>query len=230
MRKNFALLLLCLASIPPVQAQNETRTRYYDVELIVFERNDAAAAEREFWPAVTQRPGSGVSLAGSGFLPLGYGQRVLNGVYSTLARSPAYTPLAHISWRQPGLSAARARAVRIRAGQAFELSVEASEATPAPPKSGQLYPLEGTVKVVLGRYLHVYADLLLRRRMPEGFAGENQIGGRVMETPLDDGAGFQGPALHVHEFQLRQHRRMRSGEMHYLDHPMMGMIVIIRRA
>ena len=94
---------------------------------------------------------------------------------------------------------------------------------------GPLHQLEGTVKVVLGRYLHVYANLLLRRPMPEGFAGENRVGG-LQKTADDSGAGFQEPTTQLHEFQMRQHRRMRSNEVHYLDHPMMGMIVLIRRA
>ena len=112
--------------------------------------------------------------------------------------------------------------MRIQGGPSFETPAESQ--VPAPSRQ-----LEGTVKVVLGRYLHVYADLLLRRRMPEGFIGENRVDG-LQRTSNDNGAGFREPTTQRHAFQMRQHRRMRSNEIHYLDHPMMGMIVLIRRA
>ena len=192
------------------------------MELIVFERNDPAAAKREFWPAVAERPGPGISLSRAGFPPLETRQRELKAAHLALARSPAYTPLAYLSWRQPGLNAAQAVPVRIQSGQSFDMPAESD--TPGP-----LRQLEGTVKVVLGRYLHVYADLLLRRPMPEGFVGENRVGG-LQETADDSGAGFREPTTQLHEFQMRQHRRMRRNEVHYLDHPMMGMLVLIRRA
>ena len=230
--------LLLLAAIPCAQAE-EDAIRYYDVELIVFERNDPVA-DIEQWPAVMERPGPGVSLDRSGFQALGRNQGTLNPAYLSLARSPAYTPLAHLHWRQPGLDAAHAVPVRIQAGALFEAPPEpwpiaAHDAAPSIEKATKtrqrpplLHQLEGTVKVALGRYLHVYTDLVLRRWMPEEFVAENRIGGRPEET--DIGAGFAAPTTYLHEFPMRQHRRMRSNETHYLDHPMMGLIVIIRRA
>ena len=222
MTKSLTTLLLSLLLISGAQARNENEVRHYDVELIVFERNDPAAAKREFWPAVAERPGPGISLSRAGFPPLETRQRELKAAHLALARSPAYTPLAYLSWRQPGLNAAQAVPVRIQSGQSFDMPAESD--TPGP-----LRQLEGTVKVVLGRYLHVYADLLLRRPMPEGFVGENRVGG-LQETADDSGAGFREPTTQLHEFQMRQHRRMRRNEVHYLDHPMMGMLVLIRRA
>jgi hypothetical protein len=65
--------------------------------------------------------------------------------------------------------------------------------------------VEGTVKVSVSRYLHVDLDLLLRGAP----AGTGRLPG-----------GFQ-------TFRFNEHRRMRSRELHYIDHPLMGMLILI---
>ena len=62
--------------------------------------------------------------------------------------------------------------------------------------------LSGTLQVTLGRYLHFDARLWL-------------------EQPP------QSPAAAAPYMQLKQARTMRSGELHYLDHPRMGVLVRI---
>ena len=69
----------------------------------------------------------------------------------------------------------------------------------AAPSRGQL---SGTLQVTLGRYLHFDAKLWL-------------------EQPP------QSSATAVPYMQLKQARTMRSGELHYLDHPRMGVLVRI---
>jgi hypothetical protein len=59
--------------------------------------------------------------------------------------------------------------------------------------------LTGTAKVHVKRYLHLDLDLLL-------------------ETS-------NGPAPGV--FRMQAHRRMRSGQLHYIDHPILGALVRI---
>ena len=72
-------------------------------------------------------------------------------------------------------------------------------AAQAAPSRGQL---SGTLQVTLGRYLHFDARLWL-------------------EQPR------HSPAAAAPYMQLRQARTMRSGELHYLDHPRMGVLVRI---
>jgi len=65
--------------------------------------------------------------------------------------------------------------------------------------------VEGMVKVSVSRYLHIDLDLLMRG------------------TSADSGSlpgGFR-------TFRFNEHRRMRSKELHYIDHPLMGMLVLI---
>lgn len=67
---------------------------------------------------------------------------------------------------------------------------------------GGLYEVEGTVSVTRGRYLHIDVQLW-----------KNNLGPLIGER---------------HSYiELRESRRMRSREVHYLDHPVLGMLVKI---
>jgi hypothetical protein len=65
-------------------------------------------------------------------------------------------------------------------------------------------PLEGTATISVGRYLHADLDLLLN----------NSSGGSYFSSSRGG-------------YRLQESRRMRSGEVHYFDHPMMGALVLI---
>lgn len=74
--------------------------------------------------------------------------------------------------------------------------------------------LQGYLSVTLGRYLHTAATLWLD---PKGLSirppfGSNETASSDRERPYAE---------------LRQSRRMRSGELHYFDHPLFGVLVRI---
>ena len=84
-----------------------------------------------------------------------------------------------------------------------------------------LYELEGKITIVLSRYLHTYVDLVLRRP-------------RLSADPvLDNAAQEEYLAAHLADTRilnnhpLREHRRMRSKNLHYIDNPEFGMLVLI---
>jgi hypothetical protein len=84
-----------------------------------------------------------------------------------------------------------------------------------------LYELEGKITIALSRYLHVYTDLVLRRP-------------RILADPvLANPAEAQYLAAHAADTRilnnhlLREHRRMRSKNLHYLDSPEFAMLVLI---
>ena len=91
--------------------------------------------------------------------------------------------------------------------------------------AGKAY-VGGTLKLHLARYLHVDADFVYYRPVSADLAA-------ALRTETVVGAG-QGAATGGAEaepvripsvFRLTQSRRMRSRELHYLDHPMFGVIV-----
>ena len=74
------------------------------------------------------------------------------------------------------------------------------------PGADGLYRLEGTLRVARGTFVEVHAELWLHEGASGPAAGE---GGR----------GQEGYAV------LSETRRMRTGDIHYLDHPRIGVVL-----
>lgn len=86
---------------------------------------------------------------------------------------------------------------------------------------GGLYELEGKISIALSRYLHTYTDLVLRRpRLTSDAAQDNAaeqawLAAHAADTRILD------------NHHLKEHRRMRSKNLHYLDSPEFGMLILI---
>ena len=84
-----------------------------------------------------------------------------------------------------------------------------------------LYELEGKITVALARYLHLYTDLVLRRpRLSVDPALESSMQNRALAT-------YSADTRILNNHILKEHRRMRSKNLHYLDNPEFGMLVLI---
>jgi len=167
---------------------------------------------------------------------------ILTELNDILTGSTNYVPILNIAWRQPVAAKGKAQTLYIHSniGQtalttAPELMSINSLMTPpdlntdlndAPmmfvtqseieqnSEDKQLKTLEGTIKLHLGRYLHLEADLLYRSQT-------EPLENNTFFMNLDD---IEQPQT---LFRMHQTRRMRSGELHYFDHPMFGMLVQI---
>jgi len=201
-------LLLALTVVLPAQAAEDVT--WYEIELILFKQGNADAGSEQ-WP---EDPGSPdwnnlVSLqpAADGdpsqpyeILPESGWQ--LRALYNGLRRSGATEPLFHQAWRQPVVSSDSA-ARPIYLGPRL-----------APAQAGEPAPrFEGTLRISVNRYFHVNLDLLL--------LGANRA------VPVTESALVASPTLGSIRFTAR--RRMRSGELHYIDHPMLGALIQISR-
>ncbi|HHJ15373.1 MAG TPA: hypothetical protein ENJ80_01610 [Gammaproteobacteria bacterium] len=183
----------------------ETATREFEIELVVFQNlinNDGG----EIWPvdysewfadpyldeeqdpaaAEAAKPGS---ITAIDWLPESAYRLVAE--RNALGRSSQYRPLAYFAWRQSVLDRNQAQPV--------DLSSETHK------KNGAY--VDGTVRVAVERYLHLYLDLKLH--IP--------INNEQLELMEYD----------IPEFRLAEHRRMRSKEIHYFDHPRFGVIALI---
>ena len=158
--------------------------------------------------------------------------------------------LEHFGWRQPGLADDQAVAVKVSIpAKVMHESEDAATAnntvasgdTPQPAEPPRL---EGTLKLILSRYLHIDADLLYREplksdEMPGTSAVTTPVTNDATTTPLNTAAPVHQPDLFMlaehaganenqalyHVYRMQQSRRMRSGELHYLDHPVFGLVV-----
>jgi len=106
----------------------------------------------------------------------------------------------------------------------------------------RVYPLDGSVRVVVRRYLHLYADLYFTTPVQWDELRTDVVRSEIEPLPLaaqlpgDAGMAAAGMAQlpetaigpdgeAVLSYPLRQHRRMRSRELHYLDHPVVGLLI-----
>lgn len=190
----------------------------YTVELIVFEHLGAARLRDELWAEDPGLPPFGEAIApeagaSRAYRRLGPGGHRLKGVWRRLARSDGYRPLFHVAWRQPSLAKRRARPVRIRSPEAPE-PASGGEGRPAPRPA-----VDGTVLLYSSTFLHLDADLLYYR------GGAQRATPGAAPFPGEDEAGDGFPTV----FRLTQSRRMRLDELHYLDHPLIGVLVRVTR-
>lgn len=176
----------------------------------------------------------------------------LTDAWDRLNKSSAYRPLLHIAWIQPGFSSEEARPVHLRNNNAalgtITTRIDGDDPTlPALEEPGDAATLssrirvardpsktalDGTVRVHRARYLHVKADLLYYRPLDTDASAPIPSGNDADAPPLLDSPDSAlieqllaeedaAPRL----FRLTDSRRMRSRELHYLDHPLFGVLV-----
>jgi hypothetical protein len=208
-------LLLSLPARLPAEQETEAASGppWYEFEVVIFRRIDKGAGSTEAWPNDPGAPSMEgvISFDTRGratlrdnlpipYRPLPQAEQRLGNIWTALRSSRNYRPLYHIAWSQQVVDPQEAQALYIY------LPPDSGETTPFnPPK------LEGTIKFGVKRYLHMETDLLLR----------------LPVTPEEGDDYFMGPA--IRSYRMRENRRMRSGKLHYLDHPVLGVLVQAER-
>ena len=156
-----------------------------------------------------------------GFIPYPREALFLENQANALSKSGRYKVIKHLAWLQPGLAREEAIPVRIHAGKNYSDEFQErsfAQTTFSDQTENIKHPvneLDGTIKVVLGRYLHVYTDLAYRKPYD------------VNRTSLNNALGKERVLA---DFAIKSHRKMRSKTLHYIDHPVLGILVEIRAA
>ena len=224
-------LVLGLASVMTTALGEETPI--YKIELILFTHRIESAAQSILSSNITEWPDtenaielsmdqSDMGSSDSLFSVLPLSETNLAEEKSLLVHSNRYEVIKHLIWQQPGLDHASARSVRIHGGEDYKdqfperlqatWSLDENEQLFQSPAQVELEQLDGTVKVVLGRFLHVYTDLIFRHPLIEEIEYSD---GQVRRTAV------------LADYSVRIHRRLRSQELNYLDHPLLGILVEI---
>ena len=229
-----ALLTFLLLGFSLLSQAEEVR--YYDVEIIVFENLDNASRQGENWPnSVELTLGENSIEIGQPypgaipkeyepkltFKPLAQKDYQLQEQARKIEESDSRRVLLHTAWRQPGMAREEALSVHFKRQIPGVTTSNTSPLTPAEPMPtsrlavAEAGELEGMIKVILARYLHVDADIVFRPQMAEEPAGFFSI--EMMQNTAQ-------PVV----YRMQQtRRRMRSRELHYLDNPVLGMLVLI---
>jgi len=224
-----ALLLLAAAMAAPAAAQDDGGAGdldWYRVEVIVF-RQPPLPEEPLEAPPLSVRAPSGTPLQAlrepadgeTPYARLGRGGLALGDLAARLERRPGFQVLWHAGWEQPGLGRVEAPYLTLPpevAGTARRPADGQDGEAPGPGPFAMLPPdirLFGTLRLYRERYLHFETDL--RYRLDQAPSAPALLGdGEALGSPLD-------PATHV----MTASRRMRSEELHYIDHPVLGVIV-----
>ena len=222
--------------------------RYYDVEIVVIENFSEKAKSSENWPLQVNliHPEKIVQLGQpvlSEWLP--QNQEIdLNASYTVLSpknynltehiekisESESQRVIFHTAWRQPGLDKNQALPIYfkhevtappiieiVQSGVVVEndenITIEKPDAMPS--------VLEGILRVTLSRYLHLEAELTLHKKLPELVKSDNPFSILDNETARSE-TQKQGV---IHLKQNR--RRIRSNELHYIDHPVLSILINI---
>lgn len=216
----------------------EENLKEYDIEIIIFEDAHARYINSEEWPhnivdateTITDKDAINItSPRSTANLKKADSKktmtrpykvikpRILKNEYQRINGSSEYNVLFYGAWRQPGLEKS----------SAFEIDLNELENA---HKTTSENSITGHLKVELSRYLHFYSQLEYQRL-------DNQHMTTVMSHDLSPDVSTEDIKLDVNntdvsivvnnKYPLNDHRRMRSKELHYIDHPLVGILVQI---
>ncbi|WP_025820586.1 peptidoglycan binding protein CsiV [Shewanella marina] len=176
-------------------------------------------------------------------------QSEFNDIIAKISRQPGVHSLLHMTWQQPMLPSRSAKPMRIYAGDDFSKQYDqhgylltddqqAQDTTgmsleipsfsslsqfAADTNNQPIWQLDGTIKIYLAHYLYVETNLDLR------LPGEKTVLVSDDAHNMDAATQQVKQTPFLYSIPFKQNRRLRSGEIHYFDHPEMGMILQIRK-
>lgn len=177
-------------------------TPRYTIEVMVFENYALKGWTEEHWPeeipTVSIGNSTALSTRGSSPLYIGAGQKSLDQAAKRM--SNGYRVLFHQAWSQNAYASKNAPKVLIESNA----------------QGGT--QLLGTVKLIKTRFAHVEVDLEFDRIIPsqikEAFAKNQQLS--LAELPSR------------WRFHLKESRKIQSRQLHYIDHPLFGVLVQVQ--
>ncbi len=167
----------------------------------------------------------------NGFVLLNHDQLQLTEQRQKLQRHAAFKPLLHLAWRMPVAGRSSARPIRLIGGENY--------ADNSLQGAAEKWAIDGNFTLYLDRYLFIDSQLLIRQQGTRLVSDSQQPEFEVIDSGNDvqvikaNENLFAAPLVNkqevINEALFAQTRRLRSGEIHYFDHPLMGMIVQVRK-
>jgi len=228
--------------------------RYYDVEIVVIENLSEQARASEIWPLQVNmvQAENTVQLGEpvlSEWLPqdkeidlkLSYKKLPSKNYHLTeevekISESKTHRVIFHTAWRQPGLDKNQALPIHFIKEVAplvieeeitetqFNNQIEQDrEASLLAAKEPAPSILEGILRVTLSRYLHLEAELTFKNKLPDVIKSDNPFS--VLDNEQERTELEKQGVIHLKQ----KRRRIRSNELHYVDHPVLGILINITR-
>lgn len=208
MKRTYPLLstlLLSLIGLLPFTASSANQT--VQIEVIIFQSLALSGWTEEYWPSDLDMPKMNnltqLNAQDNYAKRLTSEQLTLTNEVAKMTTQRGYDVLAHFGWRQQAHANTSAKAILID--------------TQLQQRRQGVSNLIGTLRMYQGRFSHIEIDLELDRRIPtpikERFAQHQQIAPEWLPESW--------------RFQIKESRRIRPGQLHYIDHPLFGILVKI---
>jgi hypothetical protein len=202
--KTFKLVipLILLFTAPLAQSAD---TDWYAIEVVVFENTGPDTSDGELWTSGTLDADVADAVLPESRL---VEDSPMNALADRLGADPGYKLLYHDRWVQD--AAARSATTPVRITNA--------------PVTGSPYPtapaeqLDGFVRLHRARFLQIETDLAFR---PAAAA---------TALPFSQPDVTAGGMVAQPTYILREKRRVKYDEIHYIDHPKFGMLVMVSKA
>jgi hypothetical protein len=207
--------------------------RWYSVELIVFTHTDDSHLQSESWPATTGMPDYSLTkntlgietLRAQSYELLPYDiipedEQILLEQRDLIDESRKYRLLFHRAWRQTMQINGEMETMYIEApdGHSTAKTGETPLLETYINETARLPELEGTLRITIGRYLHVYTDFIFRKNI------QVPISTNPFRAVLSNESEL-GYTNQIQSYRVASHRRMRSRRFHYIDHPAIGILI-----
>lgn len=273
---NYRILAALILSVASLSVQAETR--WFEVELLVFERKtdlqsfkeqlsseqiivdtndsinivksrksstciesivsiEAEACLSEQNPTIINS--ATFDSQGNNFQYLPSSRLQLVSQRQRLANHAGFNPVFHMAWRMPVHGPQQSKPLHLFAGQNFALK--------QPSLAGDKWAIDGNFKIYLNHFLYIDSQVIIRKEVIEeiqqaqapvelindenGVQIASQFSNEAV-TPVIAPTVTETKSIKqsvIKEILFDQNRRLRSEEIHYLDHPLMGIIVQIRK-
>ncbi len=240
----FFFAILCTKlSAETIDEEQLITGNWYQVEVLIFRYNTGFEATQEKWPQKIDRSfpaklsilDNNDNSAYGAFTTLPSAEHSFSNYLTELERRKKIKPLYHVAWRQPRIDKSMAHPLLIQAGEITE---------------DDQFELEGTIKISIKRYIHIDTDLWLSsyqkaEEKPKNdwwvFSGDEKpyllqesLISAEQSKPSETPIASHFPAPEIQEkrpyltkylARMQQTRRMNRDELHYLDHPLLGLLV-----
>ena len=216
-------LMIAALGISLLTANSYASETGYEVELIIYEDTTKRYIDSEEWSyndvlnqSSTAAIDADMAEPDSQFSELDWDGAALSDALRKIQDSPGFNVLLTKRWRQTGLDRDKAYYVEIQT-QPAEVTAP-TEIKPA-NETGTILPngetdsaeampltaasINGHVRLIMSRYLHFEVNLKYSKAL--------------QPSDLDE--------INNSVYPVVAERRMRSREMHYIDHPLVGIIV-----
>ncbi|EPE37812.1 peptidoglycan binding protein CsiV [Candidatus Photodesmus anomalopis] len=221
--KKFLILLLLSFSLPTIAK------RQFDIEIVIFKRIIDVKNTGESWPNTLPKINLNHARSfedkeyqikkGIKILPSAE-YKLTDKSLQSLKEHQDFEILLHKAWRQNDDNREYSPIFHIQAGKNYSKELNQDIITNKENISQPIYELNGKLQIYVQHYLYLEIELNLNKL-------------HTVNQKID--LSFFNPNFKdknkqfIKSYRMNQKRQIRSSETHYLDHPLMGIIIQINR-